>query len=335
MSESDKLKYMKASSSDVVMATVIFSVLMTLTGLNIIFYLICKFISRPRREENLDVKQVKRIKVKSASQISKDFEKESIRLLIQQLQPLSRRNSQSETKDVFLMEEGTNLGQPKNKDDLTVSDEHKQRGRLNSESSLGEQIEIYVENTNDIESHDSKDKKLSNKSKGKNGKHSKSSIFGKLANSLSERNKNSSKIVINQNHSSKNVKKGNNSKKKSEEKVLDVLKLEECSNIDSSKINEFQTKIPNEIPLAKKVCGKYIKTKRKESKTDSLSTQIEIEPGINNISPGNKMADSNNLTVTNDNQHNINNVAITLTTDDGLQTNVNFGSELNLVENTC
>lgn len=335
MSESDKLKYMKASSSDVVMATVIFSVLMTLTGLNIIFYLICKFISRPRREENLDVKQVKRIKVKSASQISKDFEKESIRLLIQQLQPLSRRNSQSETKDVLLMEEGTNLGQPKNKDDLSVSDEHKHRGRLNSESSLGEQIEIYVENTIDNGSYDSKNNKSSNKSKGKSGKHSKSSIFGKLANSLSERNKNSTKNVVNQNSNSKKVQKGNNSKKKSEETVLDVLTLEECSNMDSSKINEFQTQIQNEITPAKKVCGKYIKPKRKETKSDSLSTHIDIEPGINHIPPSNKMADSNNLTVTNNNQHNKNNVAITLTTDDGLQTNVNFGSELNLVENTC
>ncbi|CAC5410128.1 unnamed protein product [Mytilus coruscus] len=320
MSESDKLKYMEASSSDVVMATVIFSVLMTLLGLNIIFYLICKFISRPRRDANLDVKQVKRIKVKSASQISKDFEKESIRLLIQQLQPLSRRNSQSETKDVLHMEEGTNLGQPNNKDDLTVSTEHKHRGRLNSESSFGEQIEIFVENTKDNESHDSKDKSSSNTSKDKSGKHFKSSIFGKLASSLSERNKSSTKSVKKQNGTSKNVKKGNTSKKKSEEKVLDVLKLEECSNIDSSKINEFQTQIQNEIPFSKKVCGKNINPPRKEPKSDSFSTQTAMEPGINHIPPGNLMADSNELTETNDNQHNKTNVAITLTTDDGLQT---------------
>lgn len=261
---------MTASKTEIVSATVLITILTTLLGLNIIFYLICKFIKRPRRNSiPVDVKQVKRIKVKSASQISKDFEKEGLKMLMQQLQNShSRRNSLADTKDLVPSEE-TEFGSTVHLPNTDVV--------INVEKESDIQIENSTADAKKETASNSKELKCSTSNKGNNS--SKTNIFGKFASSLkTKNNKDPTANKQLKRVNSKKVIKNTTTKKK----YMDDLNLEDFSDSDHTKKKSSKRLVKSQGGKSKKKTSLSI-PQREQKKTeidDGKSETIKHESSI-------------------------------------------------------
>lgn len=347
MSASNNMQYMYASSSDVVIATVIFSVLMTLLIINIVFYLICKYLSRrPSRNLGLDTKQVKRIRVKSASQISKDFEKESMRLLMKQLR---RPSSQSEISAVYSEEETADFKEIKNvsnTQELSVNVEpHRPCASVKkvvSETSTTSPIVKNISNCSDNSISTTiddilykKDKKIIQKKTIRNGVNK----GGNSSNTDSGKTNNCLKAEIEVDDNINTVtgppKNGGEIKTGScSKKSMDDISIEDCSETDYVVANISGNNSVNTILATKDSEISQEKTSSiagQQMNHHSSETNLNIkQQNLATNSVVNKMADYPRINCLHDN-HLINNtVAITITTDDGLQSSINFGSEMDL-----
>lgn len=347
MSARNNMQYMYASSSDVVIATVIFSVLMTLLIINIVFYLICKYLSRrPSRNLGLDTKQVKRIRVKSASQISKDFEKESMRLLMKQLR---RPSSQSEISAVYSEEETADFKEIKNvsnTQELSVNVEpHRPCAsvkKVESETSTTSPIVKNISNCSDNSISTTiddilykKDKKIIQKKTIRNGVNK----GGNSSNTDSGKTNNCLKAEIEVDDNINTVtgppKNGGEIKTGScSKKSMDDISIEDCSETDYVVANISGNNSVNTILATKDSEISQEKTSSiagQQMNHHSSETNLNIkQQNLATNSVVNKMADYPRINCLHDN-HLINNtVAITITTDDGLQSSINFGSEMDL-----
>lgn len=347
MSARNNMQYMYASSSDVVIATVIFSVLMTLLIINIVFYLICKYLSRrPSRNLGLDTKQVKRIRVKSASQISKDFEKESMRLLMKQLR---RPSSQSEISAVYSEEETADFKEIKNvsnTQELSVNVEpHRPCASVKkviSETSTTSPIVKNISNCSDNSISTTiddilykKDKKIIQKKTIRNGVNK----GGNSSNTDSGKTNNCLKAEIEVDDNINTVtgppKNGGEIKTGScSKKSMDDISIEDCSETDYVVANISGNNSVNTILATKDSEISQEKTSSiagQQMNHHSSETNLNIkQQNLATNSVVNKMADYPRINCLHDN-HLINNtVAITITTDDGLQSSINFGSEMDL-----
>ena len=347
MSASNNMQYMYASSSDVVIATVIFSVLMTLLIINIVFYLICKYLSRrPSRNLGLDTKQVKRIRVKSASQISKDFEKESMRLLMKQLR---RPSSQSEISAVYSEEETADFKEIKNvsnTQELSVNVEpHRLCASVKkvvSETSTASPIVKNISNCSDNSISTTiddilykKDKKIIQKKTIRNGVNK----GGNSSNTGSGKTNNRLKAEIQVDDNINTVtgppKNGGEIKTGScSKKSMDDISIEECSETEyvvanisgNNSVNTILGTRDSEISQEKtsSIAGQQMNHHSSETNLNIKQQNLATNSVVN------KMADYPRINCLHDN-HLINNtVAITITTDDGLQSSINFGSDMDL-----
>lgn len=342
MSASNNMQYMYASSSDIIVATVIFSVLMTLLISNIVFYLTCKYLSRrPSRNLGLDTKQVKRIRVKSASLISKDFEKENMRLLMKQLR---RPSSQSEISVVDPEEEIAEFKEIKNvsnTQELSVNVEPHMLcasvKKVVSETKKTSPIVRNISNRRDdiisMTTDDimyKKDKNIIQKKTIRNGVNK----GGSSSNTDSGKTNNCLKAEIevddNINTLSGPPKKTGSCSKKS----MDDISIEDCSETDyvvanisgNNSVNTILETRDSEISQEKtsNITGQQINHNTSKSNLNIKQQNLATNSVVN------KMADYPRINCLHDN-HLINNtVAITITTDDGLQSSINFGSEMDL-----